>query len=114
MLTLMAEDEAMIAMTATVRPVESPNTLPVLGQNIRRHYEHTLLFTDQMFVIFPGIGAVLVTERPSKYRFDIIGNDQAVMDQRVGQLEADIRNQMGEQRFQFDWARASQIPVPFR
>lgn len=53
----------MIALTATVRPIESLVAFPVLGQNLRRHYEHTLLFTDQMFVIFPGIGAVLVTER---------------------------------------------------
>ena len=109
-LTLVAEDDVMIALTATVRPVE----LPVLGQDLRRHCEHTLLFTDQMFVIFPEIGAVRVTERPSKYRFDIVGTDQATVDQRVMKLEADVRMQTSGQRILFDWARASHVPVPLR
>lgn len=104
----------MIALTATLRTVDSLSGFPLLGQNLRRHYEHTLLFTDQMFVIFPGIGAVLVTERPSRYRFDIVGTDQAAMDRRVVQLEADVGKQTGGQPIRFDWAKASHVPVPFR
>ncbi|WP_104081194.1 hypothetical protein [Cryobacterium sp. Y11] len=73
----------MITMTTIVHPVEPLRSVPVLGQNLRRHYEHTLWFTDQMFVIFTGIGAVLVMEHANKYRFDIVGNDQATADHRV-------------------------------
>lgn len=72
-LTSEADDMVMITMTAIVRPVESIRSFPQVGQNLRRHFEHTLLFTDQMFVIFPGIGAVLVTEHSTTYRFDIVG-----------------------------------------
>ncbi|ASD22480.1 MULTISPECIES: hypothetical protein [Cryobacterium] len=104
----------MITMTAIVRPVESLRSFPQLGQNLRRHYEHTLLFTDQMFVIFPGIGAVLVTEHSSRYRFDIVGTDQAIADHRVMKLEAYILNETGGQRIRFDWAKAAHVPVPFR
>lgn len=104
----------MIALTATVRPIESLSAFPVLGQNLRRHYEHTLLFTDQMFVIFPGIGTVLVTERLRKYRFELVGNSQAAMEQRVIQLEAQVRKETGGQHVRFEWERASHIPVPFR
>lgn len=114
MLTLIADSKCMIAMAATVRPLESLNAFPALGQNLRRHYEHTLLFTDQMFVIFPGVGAVLVTERLRKYRFDIVGTDSASMAQRVVRLEADIRKESGGQQVGFEWARAASIPVPFR
>ena len=104
----------MIAMTATVRPVESLNDFPSLGQNLRRHFEHTLLYTDQMFVIFPGIGAVLVTERLRMYRFDIVGADQAALDRRVIRLEAAIRRETGGPAVRFEWVRASHVPVPFR
>ncbi|WP_130179206.1 hypothetical protein [Cryobacterium sp. SO1] len=104
----------MITMTAIVRPVEALRSFPVLGQNLRRHYEHTLLFTDQMFVIFPGIGAVLVTEHANKYRFDIVGHDQAIADHRVMKLEAHILHETGGQRIRFDWAKAARVPVPFR
>lgn len=104
----------MIALTATVRPIESLIAFPLLGQNLRRHYEHTLLYTDQMFVIFPGVGAVLVTERQRKYRFDIVGIDQATMNQRVVQLEAAVRKETGGPHVRFDWERAAHIPVPFR
>lgn len=104
----------MIALTATVRPIESLSAFPILGQNLRRHYEHTLLFTDQMFVIFPGIGAVLVTERLRKYRFDIVGNDQTTMKQRVVQLEVAVRKETGGLHVRFDWEKAAHIPVPFR
>ncbi|MGY4856338.1 hypothetical protein [Cryobacterium sp. AP23] len=104
----------MIAMTATMRPLESLNAFPALGQNLRRHYEHTLLFTDQMFVIFPGVGVVLVTERLRKYRFDIVGTDPATMAHRVARLEADVRKECGGQQVGFEWARAASVPVPFR
>lgn len=104
----------MIALTATVRPIESLVAFPVLGQNLRRHYEHTLLFTDQMFVIFPGIGAVLVTERLRKYRFEIVGNDQATMDHRVLQLELAVRKETDGHSVRFEWEKAAHIPVPFR
>ena len=101
-------------MTATVRPLESLNAFPALGQNLRRHYEHTLLFTDQMFVIFPGVGVVLVTERQRKYRFEIVGSDMASMADRVLRLEADVRKESGGQQVSFEWAKAANIPVPFR
>ncbi|TFC04388.1 hypothetical protein E3O42_05175 [Cryobacterium adonitolivorans] len=104
----------MITMTAIVRPVESFRSFPELGQNLRRHYEHTLLFTGQMFVIFPGIGAVLVTEHANKYRFDVVGNDQATADHRVLKLEAYVLNETNGQRIRFDWAKAAHVPVPFR
>ena len=104
----------MPAMTATVRPLESLHTFPALGQNLRRHYEHTLLFTDQMFVIFPSVGVVLVTERLRKYRFDIVGTDPASMAQRVVLLEADVRKESRGRQVCFEWARAASIPVPFR
>ncbi|WP_104125759.1 hypothetical protein [Cryobacterium sp. Y57] len=104
----------MITMTALVRPIESLCSFPVLGQNLRRHYEHTLLFTDQMFVIFPGLGAVLVTEHANYYRFDIVGNDQAIADHRVMKLEAYVLNETGGHRIRFDWAQAAHVPVPFR
>jgi len=109
-----AEDDVMITMTAIVRPVESLRSFPVLGQNLRRHYEHTLLFTDQMFIIFPGIGAVLVTEYPNKYRFDIVGNDQAIADHRIMKLEAQVLHETDGQRIRFDWEKAAHVPVPFR
>jgi len=104
----------MITMTAIVRPVEPLRSFPVLGQNLRRHYEHTLLFTDQMFVIFPGIGAVLVTEHANTYRFDVVGNDQAIADHRIMKLEAYVLNETGGQRIRFDWAKAARVPLPFR
>ncbi|MEC5150571.1 hypothetical protein [Cryobacterium sp. GrIS_2_6] len=104
----------MITMTAIVGPVESLPSFPLLGQNLRRHYEHTLLFTDQMFVIFPGIGAVLVTEHTNTYRFDIVENDQATADHRIMKLEAHVLNESGGQRIRFDWAKAAHVPVPFR
>ena len=76
----------MITLTAIVHSVESLRSFPLLGQNLRRHYEHTSFFTDQMFVIFPGIGAVLVTEHANRHLFDIVRNDQANADHRVMKL----------------------------
>lgn len=104
----------MIAMTATVRPVDSHRVRPVLAHNLRRDHEHTLLFSDQMLVVVPEVGVVLVTEEPTTLRFDIVGNDQATVDYRMARLESCIRNHAGGQPIRVDWTAATQIPVPFR
>ncbi|WP_156109916.1 hypothetical protein [Cryobacterium sp. MLB-32] len=104
----------MITMTAILRPVDLLRSSPVLGQNPRRHYEHTRLFTGQMFVVIPGLGAVLVTEKRHSYLFDIVGDDQAAVDRRVATLEAVVREKTNGEKVRFLLEKASQIPVPFR
>jgi len=103
----------MITLTATVRPVESLCSSPVLGENLRQHYEHTPLFTGQMFVVFPGVGAVLVTEKPNAYRFDIVGNDQATINQRVIMLESAVHSHVAGIGVRFRWEDACQAAMPF-
>lgn len=104
----------MISMTGTARPVESQGVSAVLGQNLRRSFEHTLLFTGQMFLILPGVGTVLVTEQPRCYRFDVVGDDQATVDTHVIRLETEILRHTAGQRIRFSWEKSSPIPVPFR
>ncbi|KFF58458.1 hypothetical protein JF66_18415 [Cryobacterium sp. MLB-32] len=104
----------MISMTGTVRPTDSPRMSALLGQNLRRNFEHTLLFTGQMFVILPDIGAILVTEQPGAYRLDVVGNDQDTVDQRVARLEGTIRKQAADLGLRFAWQKMAHIPVPFR
>jgi len=103
----------MITMTATVRAVESLGSSPVLGNNLRQHYEHTPLFTGQMFVVLPGIGAVVVTEKPHSYRFDIVGNDQRTIDHRVILLESAVRAHVAGLPVRFRWEQALQAAIPF-
>ncbi|MCU1475628.1 MAG: hypothetical protein JWQ64_321 [Subtercola sp.] len=104
----------MIAMTAIVRSVDSLHTLPLLGQNLRRHYEHILLFTDQMLVMFPQVGPVLVTEEAATTRCDVVADSKAEMTRRMEAVEADVRRQAAGVPVRIEWQKSASIPVPFR
>ncbi|CAN5236109.1 hypothetical protein BH09ACT6_BH09ACT6_12820 [soil metagenome] len=104
----------MIAMTATVRPVESVHALPLLAQDLRRHYEHILLFTDQMLVMVPIVGPVLVSEEPGRMRFDVVADTKAEMTRKSEALESDLRRRLPGTRLRVEWQKLARIPVPFR
>ncbi|UFS60605.1 hypothetical protein [Subtercola endophyticus] len=101
-------------MTATVWPVESLRALPLLAQNLRRHYEHILLFTDQMLVVVPKVGPVLVSDKCGRMRLDIVGESQAEIVKKIDGLEKALRSRLPGVRLRIEWDRSSTIPVPFR
>jgi|GEM_PF-2832941 len=104
----------MIPMTATVRPATVRQALPLLGQNLRRHHEHHLLVVDQMLVLVPEVGQVLVTEGFGRIRFDIVAETTEVLPTLMANLESDLRALAHDQDLLVEWERATAIPVPFR
>jgi hypothetical protein len=113
-ITLPAQADRMIAMTATLRPAAAPDAVALLGQNLRRHFEHVLLHTQQMLVMVDSVGPVLVTTEPSRMRFDIVADSQRQMDARMRALEAAVADRLPALPLHFAWERAAAIPVPFR
>ncbi|TIH36903.1 hypothetical protein [Subtercola vilae] len=104
----------MIAMTGTLRTADAVHAIPELGQTLRRNYEHILLHTGQMLVVFPTVGTVLVTEQTQKMRFDLVADSRIVITTRISALETDLAKRAPGQTLRLEWCHSGAVPVPFR
>lgn len=104
----------MIAMTATLHPSASVPTLPLLGQDLRRHHEHHLLVVDQMLVLVPEVGQVLVTEGRGRMRFDLVADTEDAVRALMDNLESDLRSLAHAQELLVKWEKCPAIPDSLR
>lgn len=86
----------------------------MLGQNLRRHHEHHLLVADQMLVLVPEVGQVLVTEGRGRIRCDLVADTEEAFPLLMANLERDLRSLSHGDDLMVQWKKAAAIPVPFR
>ncbi|MEA9986794.1 hypothetical protein [Subtercola sp. RTI3] len=105
----------MIAMTASIRSEQPRTDLSGLGQNLRRNFEHVLLHTNEMMVLIPGAGPVLVSENPGAFRMNIVAESPDQVRIRTITVDRAIRRYSpGVALLQTGWEKMGSIPVPFR
>jgi hypothetical protein len=104
----------MIAVTATVRPLDSVQVLHLLEQCLRRHFTTVRTYDDSIIVVMPGVGRVLVTENLTAMRLDFIAETPFAAALSSRTLEAQLQAQVGDHGLTFAWDNADTVPARLR
>ena len=104
----------MIAIAATVRPLDSIQVLHLLEQRLRRNFRGARAFADSLMIPMPGVGLVLVTEQFAQMRLEFVAADEDSATPAMVALEEQIREQAQHQPMSFRWEHPSSVPVAFQ
>lgn len=106
----------MFALTATVRPTDSPFALALLRDRLDR-FEHIPVRSRGTMVVIQGVGRVLVREQNRAMRLDVV----AAFEDQIDAIRGVITKEVAEAshppdggRLVLTWERPDTIPVELR
>jgi hypothetical protein len=109
----------MIAVTAIVRPSDSVQVLHLLEQCLRRHFASIPTQNDDLVIVIPGVGKVVITEQLALMRLDFVAANDDTAGAAMRALEKELQEQVRRQGLLIGWDWPSTIhpalqPEPFR
>ncbi len=107
----------MIAIALTIRPRESSIWLELVRHRLRR-IDSVRLDETQSLVSMPGIGSILLDDRPGVIRLQAIARDErmatAIRAALGKEVAAAVPESVGGRRLILEWSAPSTVPVPLR
>jgi hypothetical protein len=106
----------MFALTATVRPIDSPRALALLRDRLDR-FEHLPVRSRGTMVVIQGVGRVLVREQHRAMRLDAV----AAFEDQIDAIRGVITKEVAEAchlpdggSLTLTWERPETVPVELR
>jgi hypothetical protein len=106
----------MLALTATVRPTDSPVPLALLRERLNR-FEHVPVASNRTMVLIQGVGRVLVRDEVTSLRLDAVASYEDMLDTIRAVITKEVAEAARPQSrngLTLTWERPQTVPVELR